>query len=681
MPCAPKPCGPLFSPLPAVRRTVAVLCAGLMWLALSAGPLEAFSPVSQALAQSQDFATRALFMAVDKDDLPGVRAAIEGGADVEARGFNGMQAVDLAIEQGHFDIAHYLISVRNQRASGTDTPVQPTPSPQQLAEAAKLAKPPQKAPGLALPKGAPDPFSTPRTGDGLPVIGDIKEPAVPAAPAAPTPPVRPTATKKFVSTFLDFFKPANTTGITRKVRVQTPQPAKALSEAELAQQLRELEAEQGAITIPPKAPAPAAPPQPRLSPETATPEAKPEAVARADAAAAPIAPADDPFADVQFGDAASTADEQLLGGDSALPPLDPSKPFGGRVDPDILALLSDAPAADTAAADDPFASVAEADPFAMPEDTQPIADGEGDPFAMLEDAPKDSGSESVAGLLDGLDSPQEVSVLESKSPPSQDAIDPFATLAEDGSVDEMAGLLESTGEDIDSGWGVKEVEGANIPNEIQLLSTIEPTGDILEGIELALGADTVIGQEVGEERLQMLKEETIHQPCLSKGGPETLYCVDKVSWPFEMEDDFLVDTIMYQGTRTIARYDAGRATNFHALFNAPSFARVVKYYSDRYGQPTQVVQRAIAPLGQPRSDNPTYIWQSREAGTDTTTTLEIRKFDDARGSFPDTKRGALLLYRSHSGSIFPQLSQLELMVLKDSPQTADTAPATPDTVW
>jgi len=653
MPYVPKPCGPFFSPPPAVRRTMAVLCVGLMWATLSVGPHETFSPVSQALAQSQDLATRALFMAVDKDDLPGVRAAIDGGADVEARGLNGMQAVDLAIEQGHFDIAHYLISVRNQRATGTNIPVQPTPSPQQLADAAKLATPPQESPGLALPKGAPDPFNTPRASDGLPVIGDIKEPAVPAAP------VRPSASKKFISTFMDFFKPPNTTGITRKTRTQAQKPIKALTEAELAQQLQELEVEQGAITIPPIATAPADPPMPGLAPEMAAPEAKPEAIASAtpNAAAAPV---DDPFADVQFGDAGSAADEQPLGGDqvdNALAPLDPSKPFGGRVDPDILALVGDAPVGDTAAAVDPF--------------------------AMPEDAPKDSGTESVAGLLDSLDTPQEVAVLDPKSPPSQDNLDPFATLTQDGSVDEMAGLLETTGEDVklNSGWGVKEVEGANIPNEIQLLSTIEPTGNILEGVELALGADTVIGQEVGEERLQMLKEETIHQPCLSKGGPETLYCVDKVSWPFEMEDDFLVDTIMYQGTRSIARYDAGRATNFHALFNAQSFGRVVKYYTDRYGQPTQVVQRAIAPLGKPRSDNPTYIWQSREAGTDTTTTLEIRKFDDARGSFPDTRRGALLLYRNHSGSIFPQLSQLELMVLKDSPQTADTAPATPDTVW
>ena len=666
-------------PLPALRRTVAVLCAGLMWGVLgSFGALD-LSPVKQAQAQTQEFATRALFLAVDKDDLPGVRAAIDGGADVEARGFNGMQPVDMAIEQGHFDIAHYLISVRNQRNTGTGTPVQPAPSPQQLAEAFQAETPAQNPGGLPLPKGVPDPFTTPLASDGLPVLGSVSEPATPVT-ETPSPPVRPTATNKFVSTFFDFFKPPNTTGITRQVHKQTQQPTKALTEAELAQQLKVLEAEQGAITVPP--PATVNPRMTKLTPDEIQKrvEAAQQAPPRPDTTpvATTGAPGEDPFGDVQFGDAAP-ADEQIISGsiDANDPPLDPTKPFGGRVDPDILALLDDTPKAPdtTTTESDPFA-MAESDPFAMPEDA---ATAEVDPFAM----PEDGGDTSVSGLLDGLDTPQEVAKLDPQSPPSQDPLDPFATPAEDGSVDEMAGLLESTGEDVkaSSDWGVKEVEGAKIPNEIQLLSTIEASGNVLEGIELALGADTVIGQDVGEERLQLLKEETIHKPCLIKGGPETLYCIDKVSWPFELEDVFLVDTIMYQGTRSIARYDAGRATNVHALFNADAFAHVIKYYTDRYGQPTQVVQRAIAPLGKPRTDNPTYIWQSREAGTDTTTTLEIRKYDDARGGFPDIKRGALLLYRSHSGGIFPQLSQLELMVLKDTPQTAQTAPATPDAVW
>jgi hypothetical protein len=43
------------------------------------------------------------------------------------------------------------------------------------------------------------------------------------------------------------------------------------------------------------------------------------------------------------------------------------------------------------------------------------------------------------------------------------------------------------------------------------------------------------------------------------------------------------------------------------------------------------------------------------------TILEIRKFDDSRGGFPDTNRGAVMLYLANSPPIFPQVSAHELM--------------------
>ncbi len=40
---------------------------------------------------------------------------------------------------------------------------------------------------------------------------------------------------------------------------------------------------------------------------------------------------------------------------------------------------------------------------------------------------------------------------------------------------------------------------------------------------------------------------------------------------------------------------------------------------------------------------------------------EIRKYDDSRGGFPDTNRGAVMLYLANSPPIFPQVSSHELM--------------------
>jgi len=646
-------CGPFPTLLLILRRTVIVLCAGLAWGTLGSYAGAVFSPVSQARAQSLDLATQAMFLAVDKNDLPGVRAAIDGGADIEARDYTGMQSVDLAIDRGYFVIAHYLISVRNKHRAGTGSPAQPTPSPKQLAATAQAAQAQPSPSGLTLPKGTPDPFHTARSGTGLPIVGDIKPPSGEVTKTL-KPLKKQSASKKFIATFFDFFKPPNTTGISRKARKKYLKRARATIEAKRLKSLENPSITTARITkeasTKTPSPAPVRPQMPRMK---GPPESIQKRIAVAEAAAA-----------------------------SPPPVKNPSLPFGGRVDPDILALVNTPPA--------------KAAPFALPQDALPLPSSPpADPFALPPDTGPDAGQESVAGLLEGLGPAQNVPTVDAKHPPPLDTTNPFASPTADpfaSSADappsntpgtnDLAGLLDTSSSQ--SGWNVKAVEGGSIPNEVVLLKTIEPTGKILDNIKFTLGTNTIIGQKVGAKRLKLLQEKTIHRPCLHKGGPDTLFCVDKVNWPPNLKNVFLVDTIMYQGTRTIARYDAGRATNFHALFNAPSFPNVVNYFTKKYGPPTRVVQRAIAPLAQPRTDNPTYIWQSREAGTDTITTLEIRKFDDARGSFPDTKRGVILLYRNHSGAIFPQLSQLELMVLKAKGEAADfkaPAPITPDKVW
>jgi hypothetical protein len=60
--------------------------------------------------------------------------------------------------------------------------------------------------------------------------------------------------------------------------------------------------------------------------------------------------------------------------------------------------------------------------------------------------------------------------------------------------------------------------------------------------------------------------------------------------------------------------------------------------------------------------------------------MEIRQFDDSRVGFPDIRRGAIMLYHAWSEPIFPQLSALELMVLKPNEDSqAGAAPSAPGT--
>ncbi|MCH8236870.1 MAG: hypothetical protein IIC06_01725, partial [Proteobacteria bacterium] len=165
--------------------------------------------------------------------------------------------------------------------------------------------------------------------------------------------------------------------------------------------------------------------------------------------------------------------------------------------------------------------------------------------------------------------------------------------------------------------------------------------------------------------------------CVKKNRGTTLFCLEPVDWPERMQADFQVPTILYTGFKAIARYDQGIASRFHALFPSEAFERVISYFQGRFGDPTDVWNRSIAPFAKPRQDNPTLAWRSLDPKTQAVTVLEIRKYDDSRGGFPDTRRGAVMLYLANSPPIFPQVSSHELMRLSRS-RMAPPAPAAPE---
>ncbi|TCS61305.1 hypothetical protein [Varunaivibrio sulfuroxidans] len=228
----------------------------------------------------------------------------------------------------------------------------------------------------------------------------------------------------------------------------------------------------------------------------------------------------------------------------------------------------------------------------------------------------------------------------------------------------------------DAGWDVKSVQTAKLsPNDV-IGKPIKALGKLLDGAALGITDSARLGAPISPTMLSNLDQ---HDSCVSKQGKDIIFCVVPVTWPSNLAKDFQVDTIMYQGTKTIVRYDNERASSYQTLFLSKAFDAVVSHYIDLYGPPTRKLARAIAPLAQKRRDNPVVIWQSKEAGTGDVVTLEIRKFDDTGGSFPDLQRGVILLYRSSSAPIFPVISKLDLMVLKTS--VAPITKPTPQSVW
>ena len=214
-----------------------------------------------------------------------------------------------------------------------------------------------------------------------------------------------------------------------------------------------------------------------------------------------------------------------------------------------------------------------------------------------------------------------------------------------------------------SQWPVTEVETMNAPEGIP--PAPRPgvlTRTSLENVVLSMGEsvtleNTLPPQQDGIDPLNS---------CVKKNHGTTLFCVEPVDWPQELRPAFVVPTILYTGPMAITRYDQGSPTRFHSLFDSEKFEQVIAYYQARFGEPTEIWKRSIAPLAKPRMDNPTVTWRSRDKRTNVVTVLEIRKFDDSRGGFPDISRGAVMLYHLNAPSIFPQVSSHELMRLRRS---------------
>ena len=209
-------------------------------------------------------------------------------------------------------------------------------------------------------------------------------------------------------------------------------------------------------------------------------------------------------------------------------------------------------------------------------------------------------------------------------------------------------------------WPVTEVE----PAKTQPIASARPISDVLLKTSLR-GVTLSIGESVSLENSFPPAQDGIdpQNQCVKKNRGTTLFCLEPVDWPDKVQADFLVPTILYTGHKAIARYDQGIASRFHALFPSDAFERVTGYFRERFGEPTDVWNRSIAPFAKPRQDNPTLAWRSVDPKTGAISVLEIRKYDDSRGGFPDINRGAVMLYLANSPPIFPQVSSHELMRL------------------
>lgn len=644
-------------------------------------------------AQEMSAATEKLFEAVQDGNLVQVQISVAGGADIEAVNNWGVTATDLAADKGFFDIVHFLLQARDLQSNkpkGPAAPSQvaatpfvpgepapmPAPAPKETTAVGEViapppgsgpwsatvvtAEPPPPPPPPNLPQG-PSPFDQKANNSetSLPVIGTVRGPAG-------TGTIIDTTVQKAVE---DTFQESQQ----RKPKppAAAPQPTKIVRAAPKPQQpatepTRKTEA-QASTAVAPENKAPQSQGQ-----ETGfwqnvkgflNLETKPEDV--------PAPPAPKPVKKTPVASAPQAAKAPLV---TAKVPVPTVQPPTDKPAPALAPIQSQGilPQRVTSM---PLPSAAE-DDF----DAPTVTAVEKEPPAPAP-APKKPDEIDTIKVTRLSDREQQTSPRLSKSQPPETPVQ-IGTTTKPGKPREpenkgffskvisifSSDTKEQEGqnnvtkeEDGIADWSVKEVEQAQVvPKKPPQKPKRQLPENLLEGVVLSLGRTTALGKAPPPQS----PAPWYYRSCISKRQDSTVFCIEPINWPKDIKPHFLTDSVMYEGTSAIVRYDEGAASYFHTLFPTESFKTIVNYFTRRYGPPTKTLRRSIAPLGEQRQLNPTVIWQSVAPVTNLLTTLEIRKFDDNRGGFPDTKRGAVYLYHEWSQPVFPQLSSVELMLLR-----------------
>ncbi|OHC76218.1 MAG: hypothetical protein A3G18_11010 [Rhodospirillales bacterium RIFCSPLOWO2_12_FULL_58_28] len=707
-----------------------ISAAGLLFLlpALGVGEVSAQSPL-----QDSEEATRALFEAVRQNDLPAVQASITAGADINAVNSWGLTPADVAVDKGHFDVAHFLLSLRNFKAADSEKPRQtpppqtggkwgpvvttntappsPPPAPMAPVDSGPIQAEEAPAPQPTWPSDKPNPFDPGYVAPDavLPIIGkvyspkdiplkaqalDVPSPAAPSENAAPP--------KGFLNKVTDIFKsaPAAPTPepVIRQAEMSKPEiPAEPLPEPPV---IPKVEAEP--LSRPAEKPADAPAAAPKEAESAAPPKGFLDKMGdffKSDQAKAPPStpemPAEPPAAATKEAESAAPSKGFLdkMGNffkpDQAKAPPStpempaeppPAKPVESPQEPEDILVVKTKP---------PSEPETPPLPEVKPEETAPTKGF----LKKMTDFFRPDESKEAPKQPDTTEITEASKAAPQKTPPEAPAkIDEPAKVAETEKPTGFLGKLNSlfappkpkrpTTEDPQTApppkpapegkeskedapekkdWAVKGVETANVstPLPVKPPPSAIPK-NFLDNVELTLGQSVKLGSP-----LILPKEyKGGEKPCVEKKSGTVAFCIKPIDWPEEIEPLILVGTVMYSGLKSIVRYDEGKASRFHTLFPTESFEGIVAYHTRRFGPPTETLDRSIAPLAAQRRNNPTVMWQSVNPVTKQVTTLEIRKFDDTRGGFPDIERGAVMLYNQWSTPIFPQLSTVELMLLR-----------------
>jgi hypothetical protein len=618
-------------------------------------------------------ATAQLFDAVRRKDLGAAQAAIAAGANIESKNSFGLRPVDLAIDLGNFDIAHYLLSVSNlwiqENTPNRLNPAAAPPAPPPVTAAPQPAVHPIPVPTNPSPLPPPPTLTGPGAFDfnavpktfAPPIIGDVLGSGSPdIGRVAPVPNLRLRLTNG---------APPNSAPANAQA------PMKTASDA--ASKLAPIAANKPVTPIhwPPIAATPATPAAKGFNTENLP--------------------------------AAETADNQtsLL---SRFSDLFRGKQAASKAKAEALVLTPSGSSVQTPAASRPAAQTAVSPaPMLAPPTMESDLPHPANPAPPAVKLPVFSNSQpdtKQPRFLDRLTSLFSSSETTAEPPPQTIAPAQPKTAnraARDRTPAETTARVKPvTAIEIFAPRTNRVAEPAETPLPLEppvsaaittpdtnpsffgrLTGWFRPSASASANVSmreivawpkrltmpLRTGAPKVTLDALGLGKFKRLGQSRIVEKvspddCIEKHSWNVWFCVEAVNWPPEIAKVFTVDGSLYRGAKTIVRYDNDIATHFHTVFLAEDFDTVTAYFRKQLGLPSATPDIITPMVAAPPLRNPTLRWTSDGPGG--RANLEIRQIDDLRWVMPDTRYGVVRLYREKSEPVFTLLSVSDLALAR-----------------
>ena len=196
-----------------------------------------------------------------------------------------------------------------------------------------------------------------------------------------------------------------------------------------------------------------------------------------------------------------------------------------------------------------------------------------------------------------------------------------------------------------------------------------PSRHVLVNVPLTLGQSEILGRTPGLDRFDS-------PDCFRHGEEGVYFCIEDVDWAPQIADDMAISSTLYEGKKSIVRYDHGRATRAYSVFPSKNFDAVVAYFEGRYGAPTEREEKRRSLLAHRHKPNLILRWESKNESDGQTTVLEIRNFDDISNRLPDKEESVVRVYDPKIQEIFATLSDRVFLLRRSAGDYRSGEPAT-----